>query len=122
MQQLAPGAVDVSVDMLQTFEGASAVRSVDGVIDIRTPASPWAYAVLVRLGSTQPLTGERVGLRVSVDIEVQAGNASLFLTDCDAQRPLGREMLVGEGDGRTTLCFDSNSPGIRHLCIRSGGA
>ena len=63
MQQLIPGAADFSIDMLQIFTGASAVRGVDGVIDIQTPASPWAYAVLVRLGTAERLTGEPVGLR-----------------------------------------------------------
>jgi 2-polyprenyl-3-methyl-5-hydroxy-6-metoxy-1,4-benzoquinol methylase len=108
-----------ALDRWQPLAGAAMARSASGALDITTPATPWAYALLVPLPGT-PAPADAVGYRLVLDLEVLSGSVGLFLTDDVAQVPISQETVVAAG-GRTTVTVEVAGTRVSQLCIRSAG-
>jgi len=107
------------VDALKVLDGASVVDRSDGALDIKTPATPWAYAVIVPIDDRDTTDPATVGVRLEVDLEVLSGAVGIFASGDVADSPLGPAVLQHARTGRTTIHVDAGSAASR-VYIRSG--
>ncbi len=103
---------------LQPFADARVDASLDGALEVRTPPTPGAYAVVLPIAAETLLAADAVGVRFVLDLEVLSGSVGFFASREIDPDPLGREVVCGAA-GRTTIRVDGDRSTIR-LCIRSG--
>lgn len=105
---------------IEALNDSTVTRGESDALDVRTPATPWAYGCLLDLAGTASEDPSIVGVRVRVEVEVLSGSIGLFLADSSAQRQFGREVFLGETAGRVTVEMDAAGQDVRRLCIRTG--
>src|SRR5580765_2967507 len=108
----------MKAESLQALNGASVAQAQDGSIEVRSTAMPWAYALVTGFPGIGR-DSSAVGVRASLDIDVQAGTAGVFLVDAEGHGPLGTEVMVDARQGRTTVELDAPA-GACQLCVRTG--
>src|SRR5438128_12680803 len=105
MSDVSVRSRDVDLATVQSCAGASIRVAPSGALDIRTAASPWAYAAMLPL--EVEVGSQAIGISASIDVEVTSGLAGFFLTDSVAAQPLAAEISLGPAQGRTTVRLDA---------------
>lgn len=110
---------EAKFDSLEILNGASVAHRPDGAVDIVTPSTPWACALVVPLDELDPSDRTTVGVRLDIELEVLSGSVGIFASDRMTRSPLGHEVMQQARTGRTTVQIDAG-PAACRVCLRSG--